>query len=147
MNRNEHGYSLIKVLIWLVVFGSVAWQGFNVLHIYQINWRVEDVFTSICRNMTTASEMEIRQRLPTLLKIQFVSREDVSEEFYDNLIIKSEEGQVEISSSYHVTLWPLGPVENVDEDGSYAPDELEGVDILRDKIRLDFKFEPYAATP
>ena len=108
---------------------------------------MEDAFAGVARNMATASEMEIRQKLPTLLKMQYIAHDDLPEEFYQNLAIKIEDGRVEIFSRYQMTVWPLGRVENVDKDGTYAPDELTGMDILRDKTRLDFEFEPYAATP
>ena len=147
MNRRERGYSMVKVMAWLVIAGTAIWQGFQILHIHQIYWRVEDVFEGITRNMAVASESDIRQKLPTLLKVQFVSRSDLPEEFYDNLFIKSEDGKIEIYSIYHATAWPLGRVKKVDEYGTYVPEELSGMDILRDRARLDFEFEPYAATP
>ena len=138
---------MVKALVWVVILGTVVLQGLRILNVHQVNWRVEDVFASIARNMATASEGEIRQKLPTLFKVQYIAPDDLPEEFYQNLVIKSEGNGVEISSRYQATVWPLGRVENVDEDGTYAPDELSGMDILRDKTRLDFEFEPYAATP
>jgi len=147
MNRKERGYSMVKVMVWLVVFGTATWQGFQILNVHQVNWRVEDVFAGIVRNMATSPEADIRQKLPILFKVQYIAHDDLPEEFYQNLVIKSEDGRVEISSRYQTTVWPFGRVENVDEDGTYDPDELSGMDILRDKTRLDFEFEPYAATP
>ena len=147
MNQKERGYSMVKVLVWLIIFGAAAWQGFQILNVHQVNWRVEDAFAGVARNMAAATEAEVRQKLPTLLKMQYIAHDDLPEEFYQNLDIKSGDGKVEISSRYQMTVWPLGRVENVDKDGTYAPDELAGMDILRDKTRLDFEFEPYAATP
>lgn len=147
MNRNERGFSMTKVLFWLIIFSLSAWQGLQILQVYQTSWKVQDVFEGITRNMATASEADIQKRLPTLLKIQFISRDDLPEEFYTNLRIKTGDGRVEIFTEYQMTIWPLGPVEAIDEDGTYDPKQLKGTDKLRDKTRLDFKFEPYAATP
>lgn len=147
MNRNERGFSMVKVLFWLIALFVLAWQGLEILQIHQANWKVQDAFDGIARNMSDASEADIRKKLPVLLKIQYVSADDLPEEFYENLRIEAGGGHVEISSAYRMTLWPLGPVQDVDEDGSYDPGRLSGRDYFRDKVRLDFEFEPYAATP
>lgn len=147
MNRNERGFSMVKVLFWLIIFSVSAWQGLQVLQIYQTSWKVQDVFDGIARNMSTASEADIHKRLPALLKIQFVSRDDLPDEFYRNLKMDADGNRVVIATNYRITLWPLGPVEAVDEDGTYDPEQLSGKDYLRDKLRMDFEFEPYAKTP
>jgi len=73
-----------------------------------------------------------------------LSVSDLPPEFQDNLRIRREGSMLEVSSLYTVVIWPLGPVEKVDEEGGYDIDALEGMDILRDKLRLDLEFEPYA---
>ena len=147
MKQSESGFSVIKVLFWLVILGVLISTGFQLLTIHQTNWKVQDVFDNISRKMADSSEDEIRGKLPILFKVGYISHDDVPEEFYDNLLIRFSNGRVEISSSYMETLWPLGRVENVDKDGTYDPLELTGMDYLRDKIRQDFYFEPYAETP
>jgi hypothetical protein len=147
MKQSESGFSVIKVLFWLVILGVLISNGFQLLQIHQTNWKVQDVFDNISRKMADSSEAVIRSKLPILFKVGYISHDDVPEEFYDNLLIRFSKGRVEISSSYMETLWPLGRVENVDEEGTYDPLELTGMDYLRDKTRQDFYFEPYAKTP
>ncbi len=147
MKQSESGFSVIKVLFWLVILGALISTGFQLLQIHQTNWKVQDVFDNISRKMADSSEDAIRGKLPILFKVGYISHDDVPEEFYDNLLIRFSKGRVEISSSYMETLWPLGRVENVDEEGTYDPLELTGMDYLRDKTRQDFYFEPYAKTP
>jgi len=53
---------------------------------------------------------------------------------------------VKISSYYHLTVWLIGPVEGVDPESDYDPKDLKGMDKLRDKLRKDFEFEPYASS-
>jgi len=108
---------------------------------------VQDVFESVSRNMVDASEDTIRKKLPTLFKVGYIARDDVPEEFYDNILVRFAGGKVEISSFYTDTLWPLGRVKNVDAEGTYDPLELTGLDYLRDMTRYDLFFEPYARAP
>lgn len=147
MKRNESGFSKMKLLFWIAILAALAISGFQLLRIYQTSWSVQDVFDGVSRNLAGSSEDAIRKKLPELFRVSYISPNDVPEEFYDNLLIRSSDGRVEISSSYMDTLWPLGRVENVDEEGTYDPLELSGLDILRDKIRHDFYFEPYAKSP
>jgi len=121
--------------------------GFQLLQIYQTSWSVQDVFDNISRKMAGTSETVVREKLPALFKINYVNRDDVPQEFHDNLLIKVTSQRVQISSSYTETLWPLGSVENRDEDGTYDPLELTGLDVLRDKMRYDLYFELFAETP
>ncbi len=147
MRQSESGFSVIKFLFWIALLAALISTGFQLLSIYQTNWKVQDVFDNISRRMSASSEAEIRNKLPILFKIGYIYHDDVPEEFYTNLLIKSSDGRVEISSSYMETLWPLGRVENVDKEGTYDPQELTGMDYLRDKTRYDVYFEPYARTP
>jgi hypothetical protein len=147
MKQSESGFSVLKLLFWMAILAALVSNGFQLLQIYQTSWKVQDVFESVSRNMVNSSEDAIRKKLPVLFKVAYISHDDVPEEFYDNILIQSTAGRVEISSFYTETLWPLGPVENVDEEGTYDPQELTGLDYLRDKIRQDLYFEPYAETP
>lgn len=141
------GFYIMKILLWIVVLGFLILNGFQLLTIHQTNWKVQDVFDNISRKMSDSSEDKIRKKLPDLFKVGYISRDDVPEEFYDNLLIRFSDGKVEISSSYMETVWPLGRVENVDKEGTYDPQELTGLDYLRDKTRYDIYLEPYARTP
>ncbi len=145
--RGERGFSLFKFLMLVAALAVGVWYGWLLIPVYNAEWKVEDMFESIARNMSDASEAEIRARLPELFKIKYIDRDDLPEEFYDNIEIKAENGRVEISSFYHVTIWPLGPVEEVDPESEYDPEELRGLDRVRDALRLDFDFEPHAETP
>ena len=147
MKQSESGFSLLKILFWMATVAVLVSSGFQLQQIYQASWSMQDVFDGVSRNMAESSEVAIREKLPALYKINYISHDDVPEEFYDNLLIKVTPGRVEISSFYTDTFWPLGRVENVDEEGTYDPLELTGMDYLRDKLRHDIYFEPYARTP
>jgi len=145
--KNEHGFSVIKMLIMLALIGAVVITGYKIIPVYNTQWKVQDVFESVSRNMADKDEAAIRKRLPTLYKVKYLAQGDLPKEFYDNLVIRADGGQVEISSEYHVTVWILGPVEEVDADSEYEESDLKGMDKIRHKLRQDFDFEPYAKTP
>jgi len=147
MKRHQSGFSTIKLLLGLAILAAVVSIGFQLVSFHKTSWSVQDVFDNISSKMVGTSEANIRQKLPTLFKIGYIDRDDVPQEFYDNLLIKVSSKRVEISSSYTETIWPLGSVENRDEDGTYDPLELTGLDVLRDKMRYDLYFEPFAETP
>lgn len=145
--RNEQGFSIIKLMFFLSVLAGVVWYGWLLIPMYNAQWKVQDAFDAVSRNMADASEEAIYQRLPDLFRIKYIYHNDLPEEFYDNIKVKADGGRIEISSYYHVTIWPLGPVESVDPESDYDPKELKGMDKIRDKLRLDYDFEPYAETP
>ena len=145
--QREAGFSLIKTTFWLMLLGIVVWYGYLLIPVYNTYWKVQEAFESVSRNMADADEEAIRQRLPELFRIKYIAKDELSDEFYENLEVKADGKSVEISSYYHVTVWPLGPVESVDPDEEYKETDLKGMDRLRKKLRLDFDFEPYAETP
>lgn len=135
---------MLMMSLWLALLGFLVWNGAILFNAHYVNWKVQDVFDNVVKNMRDSSEAEIREKLPTLYKIQYLSPNDLPREFYDNLEIKQQMGMLEISSIYSVVVWPFGPVEKVDEEGEYDPEQLEGMDLLRDRSRIDLQFEPYA---
>jgi len=145
--QHERGFSMIKLLFILALLGGGVWYGWLLIPIYNANWKVQDVFDSVARNMANESEENVARRLPELFKIKYLYHNDVPEEFYDNIRIKADGGRLEVSSYYHVTIWPLGPVTGVDPNEEYDAADLKGMDKIRDKFRLDYDFEPYAQTP
>lgn len=145
--KSERGFSKIKLLFWLLVIGVGVVVGFKIIPVYNANWKVQDAFDAIARNMSGSTEERIRNRLPELFKVKYLAHGDVPKEFYDNIVIKTDGNRVEISSEYHVTVWMLGPVESIDPDSDYDEADLKGMDKIRHKLRYDFDFEPYAETP
>lgn len=145
--KHEQGFSMIKVMVWLVLIGAGVLVGYKIIPVYNANWKIQDTFESVTRNMADASESDIRKRLPDLFHIKYLAPNDVPQEFYDNIVIRADGGKVEISSEYDVTVWILGPVEGVAPDSDYKESELKGMDKIRHKARRDFHFEPYAETP
>jgi len=141
---NERGFSMTKTLFWLMLVGFALWYGALVGQAHYTNWKVQDLFDSLPEKMGDASEAAIRARLPKLFNVMYLSPSDLPPEFQDNLVIRREGSMLEVSSSYTVVIWPLGPVQAVDEEGSYDPEQLEGMDIVRDKLRTDIEFAPYA---
>ncbi len=145
--KNEQGFSMIKLLFILALIGAAVIAGYKIIPVYNAQLKIQDAFEAISRNMADRDEASIRRRLPTLFQIKYLAHGDVPQEFYDNIVINTDGGKVEISSEYHVTLWLLGPVEGVDPDSEYDESDLKGMDKIRHKLRRDFDFEPYAKTP
>ena len=145
--RNQGGFSLIKVMFGLAVLAGVVWYGYNVIPVYNTYWSVKDAFKNIVDNRANDDATTIRDALPDILHVQYVNHDDLPPSFYNNLKIKADGNRVDISSYYHVTVWLLGPVQGVDPDSNYNKKNLKGLDLLRDKARLDFNFEPHAASP
>ena len=145
--KNEQGFPMIKLLFLGAVIDFGVMAGYKIIPVYNAQWKIQDAFEALTRNMADKDETRIRRRLPDLLKMKYLAHGDVPQEFYDNIVISADGGQVEISSEYHVTLWLLGPVEGVDPDLEYDESDLKGMDKIRHKLRQDFDFEPYAKTP
>jgi hypothetical protein len=145
--RKQSGFSTIKLMFWLAVLAGGIWYGYNVIPVYNTYWNINDTFKNISRDLANDSEATIRERLPDIMHVKYISHEDLPPEFYKNLEIKADGDHVDISSYYHVTVWLLGPVQGVDPDSPYNKADLKGLDKLRDAARLDFTFEPHAATP
>jgi len=145
--RKEQGFSMIKMMFWGAIIGAGVVYGYMIIPVYNAYWKVQDTFDGVSHSMADSSESAIRRRLPDLFKIKYLASGEVPEEFYDNLEIKVENGSVEISSFYHVTVWFIGPVEGVDPNSDYEDKDLKGMDKLRARLRQDFDFEPYAKTP
>jgi len=140
----QQGYSLIKVLVWLVILGAVAWHGMKFLNVYYVNWKVQGMFDGIVENMADADVIDVRARLPRLLSLNYIADGDLPARFYVNLEIVSGDRGIEISSSYSETIWMLGPVEAIDEHGEYDPDALTGMDVWRDRAQVVLHFTPHA---
>ncbi|MDT8375970.1 MAG: hypothetical protein RQ867_04430 [Mariprofundaceae bacterium] len=147
--KNEQGFSTIKLLFWGAVIGFGVMAGYKIIPVYNAQWKAQDAFEAIARNMADKDEIRIRKRLPDLFKMKYLARGDLPQEFYDNIVIRADGGQVEISSEYHVTVWLLGPVEDpdIDPDSDYSEADLKGMDKIRHKLRQDYHFKPYAKTP
>jgi len=145
--KNEQGFSMIMVMIWLVLIGAGVVVVYKILPVYNANWKVQDTFDGLVSTMADKSEGKIRERLPTLFNIKYIAKGDLPDQFYENLVIQADGNRVEIYSEYDVTIWLLGPVEGVDPDSDYDESDLKGMDKLRHMARQDFHFEPYAETP
>jgi len=144
--KQEKGFSMIKTMFWLAVIGAGVFYAYMIVPVYNAYWKVEDTFKGVAESMSDKSESEIRARLPDLFHIKYLAHNDVPQEFYDNIKIEADGTGVKISSYYHLTVWLIGPVEGVDPESDYDPKDLKGMDKLRDKLRKDFEFEPYASS-
>ncbi len=144
--KHENGFSMIKTMFWLAVIGAGVFYAYMIVPVYNAYWKVEDTFKGVAESMADKSESEIRARLPDLFHIKYLAPGEVPQEFYDNMEIKTDGDHVEISSYYHLTVWLIGPVEGVDPESDYDSKDLKGMDKLRDKLRKDFEFEPYASS-
>jgi len=142
--QSEAGFSLFKLLFWLALWGGVILNGALIAQAYYNNSKVQDCFESLTRMMPTAEESEVRTKMDALFRLQYLDPDDFPAVFYEKLQINATGHGLEVSSLYHVTVWPFGKVEAVDETGEYDPEHLSGMDILKDKIRIDLSFTPYA---
>lgn len=145
--KYQKGFSKIGLLFWLAVIGSGVYVGYQILPVYNASWKIQDAFDGVATNMADSTESDIRDRLPELFKIKYLSKHEVPQEFYDNIAIEADGNRVKISSYYHVTVWLFGPVRGVDPDSNYTEADLKGMDKIRNKLRFDYDFEPYAETP
>jgi len=140
----EAGFSVIKLLFWLALIGFVVINGASLVKVYYVDAKVQGSFEELTRSMPVAAEPEIRAKMHEVFHVQYLDEKDLPDGFYDALQIHTTGHGFEISSSYHVTIWPFGSVKTRDEQGEYAPDDLTGLDILRHKTRIDLSFEPNA---
>ncbi|MDX8404940.1 MAG: hypothetical protein R8K50_02165 [Mariprofundus sp.] len=140
----EQGYSLIKVMIWLVILGAVSWHGMKFVKVYYVSWKVQSMFDGIVEKMADADVADVRVRIPDLLKINYIDKGDLPVAFYDELQIVDEGLGINISSQYSETIWLLGDIIAVDENGDYDPDKLVGMDQWRDRARIVLNFSPHA---
>ena len=135
---------MFKMLFWLALAGFTLLNGALIAQAYYNNSKVQDCFESLSQKMPAADEAAILAKMDTLFRVQYIDRQDLPTAFYDQLVINATGYGVEISSAYDVTIWSLGKVEAVDEAGEYDPDNLEGLDVLKHKMRIDLSFNPYA---
>ena len=145
--RHQQGFSVIKFLFVLALLGIGTWTAYNIVPVYNTYWKTQDALESVARNLTNLTPQRILAKLPDVFHVKYIGPNDLPQEFYDNLDIRKEDGRIDISSTYHVTVWLLGPLESVNPDEEYTDKDLKGMDKLRDKARVDFDFEPHAETP
>jgi len=142
--RNEQGFSMFKMMFWGAIIGAGVVYAYMIIPVYNAYWKVQGTFDGVVDSMSGSDERAIRARLPDLFHIKYLAAGEVPQDFYDNMKIRRIDGKLEISSSYHVTVWLMGPVEGVDPNSDYEEKDLKGMDKLRAKLRQDFDFEPYA---
>jgi hypothetical protein len=140
----ERGFSVLRLLFWLALIGFLALNGARAADAWYANSKVQRCFDSAVGLQGDASV--IRQRLGRLFQLQYLDSDDLPAAFYDALDIRVNGPVVEISSHYTVTIWPFGRVDELDADGSYDPDALNALNMLRDRSRIDLDFDPYAIT-
>jgi len=142
---SERGFSVLKLLIGLAVTGFIVFNGAMVVYAYYTNSKVQSCFDGLVKSsMAHADEAAARMRLKELFSTQYIDINDLPDAYFKNLRLHATGKMLEISSSYGETIWPFGKVQAVDADGTYDPDALAGMDVLRDKTRIDLSFKPYA---
>jgi len=135
---------VFKLLFGIAVAGFLILNGALIGNAYYINSKAQRCFELLTESMSGASAPEAQAKLGELFHLQYLYKEDLPPEFYGALQIKATGDMLEVSSSYSVTVWPFGKVEDVDEAGTYDPATLTGLDALRDQTRIDLTFEPHA---
>ncbi len=132
------------MLFWLALVGFVLLNGALIAQAYYNNSKVQGCFESLAELMPEADESAILAKMDALFRLQYIDKQDFPDEFYDELMISATGYGVEISSFYDVVIWPAGKVEAVNERDEYDVDDLEGMDVLKHKLRIDLTFNPYA---
>jgi len=145
---SERGFSKSKFLLISSAILIPLWYAWLLVPVYMTKWKAEQVFETVATTMAHASEQEIRRRLPQLLDAQYIEPDALPQSFYSNLEIQADGNRVSISTIYDVTIWPLGPVENVlNWKGDYERTQLDQLDRWRDALRIDLEFSLHAETP
>lgn len=144
---HEKGFSMIRMMVWCMILGGSGLYITTLWPIYNTYWKVQDTFDGVAKNLSSLSEQSIRERLPQLLRTQYLNPQNIPQEFYDHLDIESDgEAYIKISSSYHVTGWFLGkPDLDQSEEGKGGTVEKQW-NHLRRQWKEEFEFKPYAAS-
>lgn len=138
---------MFKFFFWIALIGAAVVTAAQVIPVQYNNMKVENVFEGAVSNLNTSSTDKIASRLPSLLRSQSVDIKALPEEFFEHLSITKDGNKLTISSKYHVVLWLLGEPTSVDINSDYQASELEMMDKIRLKARLDFDFSPMRVTP
>jgi len=144
MNRMK-GFSILAMMIWGLILSGAGLYAAAVWPIYNTYWKTQDTFDGVVKNLSELSEQSIRERLPQLLRTQYLNPNELPEEFYKHLEIVSDgNGYVKISSEYHITAWFLGEPEQA------ASESNEGVTVqskwrhIQSQLKEEFDMKPYA---
>ncbi|MDQ6964423.1 MAG: hypothetical protein Q9M13_05830 [Mariprofundales bacterium] len=147
--RVQQGFSVVSLLVVLLVLAAMVDVGYQVIPIYNVKGSVESLFDSIVKNKPNLTEKQLKVKIPELMEVQYIDpNSDVPEEFFDNLVVVSEGGKMDLSTFYHQEAWLLGMPKPF-EDPYLAEDEMELSfwEKMQVKARLDFDFEIAAHTP
>jgi len=138
---------MFKLIFWLGLIGGGVFVGGQVFPIYYNNVKIDNVFEGIATNLVSASESDVRKRLRELLDVRGVDVKALPDDFLDNLEVIKENGKLKVSSEYHVIVWLLGEPVNMDFEQDYKESEIEPMNKLRLKARIDLDFYPSQETP
>jgi len=141
---SQRGYSLIKVMVWLVILMAAAWQGVKFGQIYYVAWKVQSTFDSAVDHMAGERAASVREAMPRLLALNYIDSDDLPGDFSSGLEVIDTDHGWRISADYVETIWLLGSIEQLDEQGDYDPEQLTGMDVWRERARIDLHFAPHA---
>jgi len=138
---------MFKFVFWFGLIGVGVFVGGQVGPAYYNNMKIDNIFEGVATNLVSLTEPDVRSRLNKLLKVQGVDIKDLPHAFSDNLEIIKEDGKLKISSEYHLIIWLLGEPVNMDLEQDYKESEIEPMNKLRLKARIDLDFYPSQETP
>jgi len=147
--RSQQGFSLINLMVVLALLAAIVDIGYQVIPIYNVKGSVQAMFDSMTAHQSKLTEKEVKAKLPEVMRIQYIDPDtDVPAEFFDNLVIVSEGGKLDMSTYYHQEAWLLGMPKPF-ADPYLAEDDmtLNVWQQLQVKARLDFDFDIAAHTP
>jgi len=137
---------MFKMLFWVALIGGGISVVSQVIPVYNNNMKIDNTFKGIVKNLSSQSESVVKKRMMELFKVQSVDLDALPDEFLENLSITKNRGKLQIGSEYHVVLWLLG-TPTIDPESDYKESEVEPMDKLRLRARMDFDFTPYQETP
>lgn len=147
--EHQRGFSLAGLLLVVALLALVVDYGYHIIPVYTVKGTIQNIFRSLATHHPDYTQEEVRRKLPEIMRVEYLDPEkDVPEEFFDNLVVVSEDGKMDISTEYQVEVWPLGMPEPFrDPDVDEEDVELSLFERLQLKARLVFDFEISAHTP
>ena len=136
---------MFKLFFWVVLIGGGVFVGGQVMPVYYNNMKIDNVFKGAVQDASLA-ESKVKGIIAKQLRVQSIDLEALPEDFFENISINKEDEKLQVGAEYHITLWLLGEP-TVDPESEYLESEVEPMDKLKLRARLDFDFSPYQETP
>jgi len=138
---------MFKLAFWGGLIAVTVLVASKLIPVYYDNMKIQNIFEGVSQNMSNSSVSDVKGRIRELLKIQSVDTQALPHSFFENMAVTKDNGKLIVESNYHVIVWFLGEPQSVDPDEEYAEKDVEPMDKLRLRTRMDIDFSPHAQTP